>query len=94
MADKWWIYFCFFLSFYRFETANTFALMVRVRPSCTGGRNAGSISFAFLLHHLFSNFNVCKNHFGNLLKHNFLGPFSTDSDSVHWAREFACLTSS
>ena len=36
-----------------------------------------SLNFGFLLHHLVSNF-VCKNHFENLLKYNFLDPFCTD----------------
>lgn len=84
--------FFFFLSCYHFEAINPFMIfMVRLRPLHVEARNAGSISFEFLLHHLFSNF---KNHLENFVQHSFLSPFCTDSESVHQACEFAFLTRS
>ena len=79
MADSLWIYFCFyFLGFYHFDSIDTncFDFKIRVRPSSTGAQKC-SLNFGFLLHHLFSNF-VCKNHFENLLKTQFLRPL------LHW----------
>lgn len=58
-------FFFFFLSCYHFEAINPFMIfMVRLRPLHAEARNAGSISFEFLLHDLFSNF---KNHLENFL---------------------------
>lgn len=58
-----------------------------------GGRDAGSVCFGFFASFV-PRLKMCKKHLQSLLKHSFLGCWSGDSDSVHWAREFAHLTSS
>ena len=83
----------FFLGCYHFEAINPFMIfMVRLRLLHAEARNAGSVNFEFLLHHLFSNFNV--RIISRTLQHSFLSSFCTDSESVHQACAFAFLTTS